>query len=212
MKKQLFSLTLLILISIVANAQYWSPSVYVFGKKYPGYIIKNNGEKVEGYIEVQMQGCIDSYMKSNQTCVIFYSDPNNKKTKVVYTPDYLQGYVIADKYFKSMHYSGGLLSKPLRFLLQVAEGHISTYVWYTPSEDRLPYEKKFEEKMVYQKGNEMPVEQSMLFLNFAGKVSELVSEDVELAQKVLNKEKGYGRLNIDKIIAEYNEWYENNQK
>jgi len=40
----------------------------------------------------------------------------------------------------------------------------------------------------------------------------LVAEDVELAQKVLKKEKGYGRLNIDKIIAEYNTWYRNNMR
>lgn len=210
MKQRILSLFLLMLITTMANAQDWSPSVYQLGNLYEGYIIKNNGERVDGYIEAQRRGCIDSYLSSNQTCVIFYSDPNNKRMSVVYTPDAIKGYMIAEKYYKSMHYSGGLLSKPLQFVLQVSDGYIAKYVWYTPSEDRNPYEMKFEEQILYQKGDEMPIEISTLYLNFAQKVSTLVSEDVELSQKVLNKEKGYRLLNIENIITEYNEWYTTN--
>ncbi len=211
MKQRILSLLLLALTTIMANAQDWSPSVYQIGKLYQGYVIKNNGERIDGYIEAQRRGSIDSYLRSNQTCVIFYSDPDNKRMSVVYTPDSIKEYMIADKYYKSMHYSGGLFSKPLQFLLQVSDGHIAKYVWYTPSEDRTPYEMKFEEQFLYQKGDEMPIELSTLVFNFAEKVSTLVSEDVELSQKVLNKEKGYKLLNIEKIIAEYNEWYNNNR-
>jgi len=210
MKKQILFLVFCLFGAIIASAQDWSYNIYQYGKKYPGYIIKNNGEKVEGYIEAQMRASIGSYLNSNQTRVIFYSDPDNKKTKVIYTPEDLKGYMIADKYYKSMHYSGGLLTKPVRFLLQVSDGHIAKYVWYEESENRAPNEMKFEEKTVYQKGDEMPVEMSSLVIKFSEKVSKLVSEDAELAQKVSNKEKGYGTLNIDKIFSEYNEWYKNN--
>ena len=73
------------------------------GKLYQGYVIKNNGERIDGYIEAQRRGSIDSYLRSNQTCVIFYSDPDNKRMSVVYTPDSIKEYMIADKYYISMH-------------------------------------------------------------------------------------------------------------
>lgn len=212
MKKRTTLLLFSVLITLITTAQDWSSTVYQYGHKYPGYIIKNNGEKVDGYIEAQQRGSIDAFLNCNQNRVIFFTDPENKKTKVIYTPDDLKGYMIADKYYKSMHYSGGLVSKPMRFLLQVSDGHIAKYVWYTASEDRKPQEIKFNEQTVYQKGDEMPIELSTLFLNFAEKVSNLVSEDVELSKKVLNKEKGYGKINIENIIAEYNEWYKTNNK
>jgi hypothetical protein len=34
-----------------------------------------------------------------------------------------------------------------------------------------------------------------------------VADDEELSKKVADKEKGYGMLQIDKVIAEYNAWY-----
>ena len=206
MKQRIIFLLLFVLTAVMTNAQDWSD--YEIWKLYSGYVVKNDGEIVEGYIEAQNRGCIGSYINSNQTCVNFFTDPVDKRTKVVYTPDYIKAYVIGDRYYKSMHYSGGLMSKPVRFLLQISDGYISKYVWYEPNETNTGYE----DKIVYQKGDEMPIEMTSLMLNFTEKVSKLVAEDVELAQKVLKKEKGYGRLNIDKIIAEYNTWYRNNMR
>lgn len=206
MKQRIIFLLLFVLTAVMVQAQDWSN--YRLWELYPGYVVKNDGEIVEGYIEAQKRGCIGSYITSNQTSVNFFTDPRDTRTKIVYTPDYIKAYVIGDRYYKSMHYSGGLMSKPMRFLLQISDGYISKYVWYEPNETNTG----FEDKIVYQKGDEMPIEMTSLMLNFTDKVSKLVAEDVELAQKVLNKEKGYGRLNIDKIIAEYNSWYRNNMR
>ena len=212
MKKTIFTFVMFIFAGYTLLAQDWSYSIYEVGKKYPGYIIKSNGDKIEGYLKAQNRGSIDGIGNSNQTRVVFYSDPKNKKTKVVYKPVDLKGYMIADKYYKTMNYSGGLLSKPLRFLLQINEGHIARYVWYSDNEDRKQGEPRFDEKFVIQKGDEKPIEEGNLLLGFAKKVSELVSDYTDLANKVRDKEKGYGMASLDKIIAEYNTWYNETHK
>ncbi len=43
-------------------------------------------------------------------------------------------------------------------------------------------------------------------------MSELVSENAELATKVSNKDKGYGLFNHYDIITEYNNWHAANKK
>jgi hypothetical protein len=43
-------------------------------------------------------------------------------------------------------------------------------------------------------------------------MSELVKENPELVKKITNKEKGYGILNFENVINEYNEWYLKNNK
>jgi hypothetical protein len=44
-------------------------------------------------------------------------------------------------------------------------------------------------------------------LGFPKKMSENVKDYPELATKIANKEKGYGFLNINTIVKEYNTWY-----
>lgn len=48
---------------------------------------------------------------------------------------------------------------------------------------------------------------SGLLLGFPKKMSEFVKDYPELAAKIANKEKGYGFLNINAVIREYNKWY-----
>jgi len=207
MKKKVFlwAISLMFLTNIFA--QDWSSSIYNVGKLYPGYIIKNDGTKIEGYIEAQYRASNGPIGSSNQDKVIFFTDPKNKKTKIAYKPEDLKGYKIADKVYKTMNYSGGLLAKPLRFLLLVNDGHIARYAWY----DQNGYEginiPKFDEKLILQKGDEKPVELSSFTLGFAKKMSEFVSDYKEQADKITNKDKGYGLLKIYDIIDEYNAWY-----
>jgi hypothetical protein len=192
----------------IAQKPDWATDVYMVDEMYPGYIIKTNGEKIEGYLKALPRGPQEGgeLWPSNQTRCDFFSDPKNKKTKVVYKPADLQGYKIADKYYKSIPYSGGLTSKVSNFCLQTSTGRISSYVWYNFVEAN----KKWEEKTLIQKGDEKPIDQSMLMLGFAKKMSEMVGDYAELAAKVANKEKGYGVGSIDAVIKEYNEWYAKN--
>jgi hypothetical protein len=43
-------------------------------------------------------------------------------------------------------------------------------------------------------------------MKFAKNMAAFVEDDKELAQKVLNKVKGYQGVDIEKIIREYNRW------
>ncbi|MFH2096535.1 MAG: hypothetical protein ABIJ16_12565, partial [Bacteroidota bacterium] len=184
-------------------AQNWARDVYVVGKLYPGYIVKTDGEKVEGFIEAQQRGEVEGVSASNQTRVVFYTDQNNKKSKTVYKPDEVKEYLIADKFYKSMNYSGGLMAKPVRFVLRVKEGCISEYMWYNYN-GKSGVEYIWDGTSVYQKGDDKPIEQASIALNFAKKMSEYIADDEELSTKVANKEKGYGVTSIYDVVDEYN--------
>lgn len=206
MKKIIYT-TLLVGLSCQMFSQNWAVDVYRIGTLYPGYIVKSTGEKVEGYIEAQSRGEKQELSNSNQTRVIFYTDKENKKSKVIYKPDDVKEYMIADKYYKSMNYSGGLTSKPLRFVLRAKEGCISTYIWYNCKQyNALRDECEWVETHLFQKGDDKPVDQSAIALGFAKKMSEYVSDYSDLSQKIQNKEKGYGVGKIYDVVDEYNVW------
>jgi len=210
MKRTTISILLCLFLAMGAYAQDWSTSVYSQGTMYPGYIIKTDGTKIEGYIKAKPRAELESLGGSNQKSVDFYTDPKGKKTKTVYKPEDLKEYKIADKVYRSIHYSGGLTSKPLRFVLLASDGHIARYTWYDQEGYDVHLVPQYKEKVIYQKGDEKPVELSDLAIGFTKKVSAMVSDDAELAAKITNKEKGYGMLALEKIIAEYNAWYEKN--
>ena len=205
----LFSLTLF------AQDSDWSKDVYNVGELYPGHIIKLNGEKVEGHIQAQQRCGLTGVTHSNQTRVIFYTDPNNKKSKTVYKPEELKGYLIADKEYKAMNYSGGLMKKPVRFVLKKVDGAIAQYEWWSYDEMKPGDEgyrvgaKKYNSTLLFQKGDEMPKPYNSYAMGFSKKFPELISDHKELAAKVAKKEKGYKMLNMFDVIEEYNAWKAN---
>jgi hypothetical protein len=199
-----------ILLTLCLFGQEWSDDIYREGTKYPGYIIKNDGTKIEGYLEAHHRASSNPFSADNQTKVTFFSDPKNKKTKIEYKPEDLKEYMIADKHYVSMNYSGGLLSKPVRFLYVKKEGRIKTCIWYEVNQIQTPGQPYYTEKEIFQKGDEKPIELSSFLMGYVKKMSELVKENPEMVKKINDKEKGYGMLNIEKIIAEYNEWFEKN--
>lgn len=205
MKRRITFLALCSLIMANAYSQDWSG--YSSGKIYPGYIIKTDGTKVEGYIEGQALATpSDSpFGNSNQSRVVFYTDSKNKKTKSIYKPEDLKEYKMADKIYRSISYSGGLTSKALRFVLLAEDGAIARYFWYDNT-GSYAY-PAYESKDVFHKKNEKPFDGSIL-TGFAKKMSEMVSDYPELSSKIANKEKGYGFVNIYSIIEEYNKWHE----
>ena len=211
---------LALLITTIGRAQDtdWSRDVYEVGKKYPGQITKLNGEVVEGYIEAQDRGYEGMFDRNNQSRVIFFSDPKNRKSKVIYTPEELKGYKIADKQYKTMNYSGGLFAKPLRFLLIKQEGQIAMCEWWSWDEMKPSDEgytvgaHKWNSNQVFQKGDEKPVVMDKFILSFAKKFSEYISDDADLSAKVANKEKGYRMLDVYSIIGEYNKRYADSHK
>jgi hypothetical protein len=64
-----------------------------------------------------------------------------------------------------------------------------------------------EVKTYLQLPNGDVVDVSSLLLGYAKKMSGYVKDYPELAAKITNKEKGYGLLNINNVVREYNTWY-----
>ena len=92
------------------------------------------------------------------------------------------------------------------------EGRIKTCVWYELNPTQTNGQSPYIEKEILQKGDEKPFEANGLLLGYVKKMSELVKENPELVKKITNKEKGYGILNYENVVNEYNEWYIKNNK
>lgn len=202
--KNLIAVALAMFGAFSLCAQDWSGNVYQIGKKYPGFYVTNAGDTVHGYF---MHGT----KLQNQSHCDFYKLETNPKPDQKFSPADISSYKVADKLYRSIHYSGGLLKKPLRFVLVVKDGGISQFIFY--SEDPTT---PTEEKTVYYKANDPanpdPMELQDFGIGFAKKMSAFVADYAELSKKVADKEKGYGMLQIDAIVDEYNTWYKSNKK
>ncbi len=207
--KQLFLFFALLIIAKV-NAQDWSSKVYHYGELYPGYIVSAEGKKTEGYIKYENR-------YSMQNDILFYTDKDDKKSKTKYSTDDLKEYMVADKLYHCIHYSGGLFTKPIKGNLVVKKGCITEYVWYNKvdnanllqrgsneSEEDF-YNRMYPPVSVYKNQNLEDCRTVDYFgLKFSSKMAEFVKENKELSDKVANKEKGYGMLQLLDIIEEYN--------
>jgi hypothetical protein len=208
LKSILFSAFML--SSFIMMAQDWSSDVYKMGELYPGYIVDASGKKTEGFIKYD-----NRYDMQND--VLFYTDKADKKSKVKYATADLKEYMVADKLYHCIHYSGGLLAKPIRANLVVKEGCITEYVWYDRNEAYMTmtrgsgeseedyYARMYPPTQVFLKdGDEDAKTIASLALKFAEKMSEWISDNAALSEKVATKEKGYGALNMLYVIEEYN--------
>lgn len=185
--------------------------IYSGGTYYDGYVIEADGTQKHGFIRYS-----DPY--SIQSDVEFYTDKEDRKSKVKYKADDLSEYQVGELTFHVIHYSGGLFSKPVKGNLLQANGCISEYLWFgraenyltmtkLPSESDLDYRnRKYPPTNLYKRKDLEDVHETSYFaLKFTDKMAEFVGDNKELAEKVTNKEKGYKMLNMLEIIAEYNE-------
>lgn len=199
----------------------WDPKLYQINKMYPGYVITFDNDTVRGFIKAGPRCSTNGIGSSNQNLCEFFTNENDKKPLAKYKPDDIKGYMIADKVYESIAYSGGLLKKK-NFNLVVTDGKIRIYDWYSTKENfssirqqsgesYQDYDaRRFDTNTVIAKDGLNPMVHSSLGLKFVERMSELVSENEEMVQKIKNKEKGYKMINMFSIIAEYNVWAENN--
>ena len=222
MKKIIFSAIALFLsanaFSQNSSSQVdWSPEVYRIGNIYPGYVIKLDGDTIQGFIRANNRCSGGGLGSSNQNLAQFFTSKTDKKPAAKYKPGEIKGYKVADKVYESINYSGGLFKKP-NFNLVVEEGAIRIYEWYSTVENYATLSKqsgeswqefdarRFETKQVVAKEPTDAIELNMLGLSFAKKMPALIEDHPELAKKVADKEKGYSFLRIYEVIREYNEW------
>lgn len=188
------------------RGQDWSGKVYVIGKIYPGYYVTNAGDTVHGYFYHGNQS-------GNQQSCIYYKNEMDTRATSTFKPEDITSYMMADKLYRSIHYSGGLLDKPLRFNLVTKDGAITEFNFYDETGAR-ETDGSWKYDVVYYKAgdanNPKPETMQYFGIGFAKKMSEYVADDADLSKKVSDKEKGYGMLQIDKIIEEYNTWYKTN--
>jgi hypothetical protein len=200
--KQFFTVIFLTGAFSSLHAQDWTGRVYQVGKIYPGFYVTNSNDTIQGYF-------LHGNQAANQKKCVFYTNEMDRKSTSEFKPDEIKSYKVADKLYRSINFSGGLTSKPLRFNLITKDGAITEYVFY--SEDG-----SFTPEPVFHKphdaANNKPLQMGYFALGFAKKLGEYVADYPELAAKVTGKEKGYGMLNLLAIIAEYNEWYANKNK
>jgi hypothetical protein len=175
----------------------WSGKAYGVGGIYPGYYVTNANDTINGYI-------YHDDRKGNQKKCRYYKNETDRKPVSEFKPEDIKSYKVGDKLYRTLNYSGGLLNKPLRFLLVTNDGGITEFVFY--SEDAAT-----EAQGVFHKPKDPehsnPITYSYFGLAFAKKLGDYISDYPALSQKVINKEKGYGFMNLPGIIDEYNVWF-----
>lgn len=199
----------------ICFGQDWSGKTYEFNKIYPGYMVSNEGDTTTGYVE-------HNGRTYNQKNCIFYSDAS-KKDKKKLGPDDIKAWGVGDKNYRSIHFTGGLNSKPLGFVLCVKPGRISEFVYYSKkdgvsdmmgkNETYADYDARVnQDEIVWQKLDEKPIQHNEFILGFAKKVSRMTEDYPELSEKVASKEKGYGLGSVFSVMDEYNAWWDKKNK
>ena len=184
----------------------------------PGYVITNDGQKIEGYLK--------RFLKiKSQRKVQFFQTKDSKA--VTYKPKELKAYKIAAEYYESHPYEG-LTGKTKVFLLQTLVGKINLFEYYIRVE-----ENRGKEMSLYKKGNTevsldfngtkiqtevLAVKDGNAYLKFASPkllfkfksvMSKYVSDFPALSKKIKKKQKGYRILSVLAIVKEYNAHFEN---
>lgn len=175
------------LIAISTSAQDQKYRLFDF---YEGYIITNDGNKERGYIQHLDES--DRYEK-----VIFKKELKGKKQKFKFGD--IKGYKVADTEYKAVEFAD-VVFKGRKFLIVDEINCISTYHYREYDNEDGAWQT-----ITVLENEEGAVNYQKLGMKFAKNLSEFLKNDNEIAQKVLNKEKGYRLIHMFDIINEYNE-------
>src|SRR3989344_5227784 len=174
--KKMIMMALTVFSVCALFGQDWSGAVYKIGKKYPGYYVTNAGDTVNGYF-------LHGTKQQNQLRCDFYKIETDPEPDEKFFPEDIKSYKVGGKLYRTINYSGGLLKKPLRFVLVIKDGGITQFTFY--SEDPTT---PTEEKTVFYKANDPenpdPIEYQSLMLGFAKKMSAFVADYEELSTKI----------------------------
>lgn len=173
---------------------------YRVGELYEGFLINKDNSREEGYIVYQNP-------LERREKVVFYKNKDDRRSKKEYKPKDLNGYQVGSVEFRTMKYKMLVVNVTIFAEISV-KGHITIFNVCNNYND---VKREYEYEMLFQKGDDAPVS-STKFLRFSKKMSAYISDHKELAKKVKDKEKGYRFLSMLAVIAEYNEWYEAQNK
>ena len=194
---KLFFCLLVINLQLAKAQTSWTD--WNYKARYAGYIIYTGAsDTVKGWIEFRSAS-------DNQEQCIFYGQQNDKKPVEKYSADQIKAYGINGRHYRSIYYSGGLISSKLRFNLLFNDAGIGTYKWLSDGKESDVFAKINDPKTV-------PHTQDYFVLKFKSKMAEFVADYPELSKKIADGEKGYGIMKIFDIFDEYNKWYANGKK
>ncbi len=199
--KKITAIAALLLVAMTAGAQDWSGKIYKIGEIYPGYYVSLTGDTVRGYFMMNGQ-------EKNQTKCEYYKKETDHKPTTSFSPEDINAYMVGDKMYRPIHYSGGLMAKPLRFNLIIKDGAITQFKWYELPTS-YPYYPLVEKEVFvnyHDKANPKTLGHDEMVMSFAKKFSAFIDDDKELSEKVANKEKKYSAFQMYDIIDEYNVW------
>jgi hypothetical protein len=203
MKKLL--IVLLSFIMIGAFAQNGKFNATQVGQKFKGFMVTEKHDTVRGTFEIYTQ----DFMQLSCSMM----DPNGKELYGNSWNNILTYQIENDtKWYSTKFTTLKAPADPKRqggaaetFLLCEEAGPITLFEYNFVDYKASPV--KNEVKTFMQLPNGEVVDASSLLLGYAKKMSGYVKDDTELAAKITNKEKGYGMLNINSVVREYNTWY-----
>jgi len=188
------------------------------GSVLPGFIITHDGDTVAGYL-------LNINLWMNQHMTFFYKTPDDKEGRVKYKPKEIMAYQVGNRFYESVKYPFSNSIFPQNFVMRKVDGPIKYYVWYYDEDrsklmspnitlDDLSRAFLFDEQDLWKeefgkKGDGVFTKFDFRFLvKFAKNMAAYVNDDPELAQKILAKAKGYQNIDIEKIVREYNEYFQ----
>lgn len=198
--KKIVAVFVLSFLSLAVSAQVLSFHV---GTKYPGYYVANNGDTVKGFLRY------GNNYEAQKKCQ-FFPNENDNNDMISFKPEEISGYFVGDRLYRSIHYSGGLMEKPLRFVLVEKDGGIAQFTFYHEDGAKNPDGSPMTDDVFFKANdpaNAKPVTLQYFGVGFAKKMAAYVADNDELSKKVAGKEKGYGMLKLLDIVDEYNKWY-----
>ncbi len=167
------------------------------GTYVPGMFIYKNGtvEKWDG-IEYQSP----EYIKKLEN-ILYYNKPNQMARASV-SQTQLEAFEIGNNKWARITHDG-----IEQFGILHMEGAITDYSIFKIPAVRATGD--YIEERFIKKLDQEPISYASFMLKFKKHILKLVEDDIELANKIKAKEKGYKRfLNSEKIITEYNLWHE----
>ena len=195
-----------LLLALVA-IMFCSTNVFAGkGDKVPGYIVKKNGDRIEGKVQI-------GSITDNEIKVVFYAKGQSKKS--VYKPSALEGYGyemtevddLGIKVKEWVHYETQKVDYPPKpfgpttvFMEREVEGELNLYCYYM--EVRNNPKKPFK-YIYYIKGDDNKMKKVTEDL-YRREAKTLFKNYTALSSRVGQKQFQY--RNLDRMIRDYNYW------
>lgn len=179
----------------------------LFGKPVKGYYITKDGKKVEAVIKYQEPEQLQSHTSTlllykkayNESG--FTEDETNNFTTALMKSEIIAFYVEGYLYVPVQQSSG------TQWHILLSEGSVRESVWIGTLKKDGKTLSYVVNTFIHKHGGAV-LEIKSMALSFKNQMSEFLSDNTEIAAKIKNKEQGYGYMQYQKIVKEYNAWFE----